>query len=641
MAINLQSPGIKLTESDQVASVGSIGTSTAAAVGAFSWGPIDEATLVTSETDLLSKFGKPTLTNNVDFLSASSYLAYSASQYVVRVAGTGALNADSAGSGTLIKNDDAYLSATLTGAGHWIAKHAGALGNSLKVVICESSAGFDDAAFAPYKGFFDVAPGTSDFVSALGGSNDELHVAVIDEDGKITGVPGTLLEKFESVSKASDARKIDGGTNYYKNVINNTSQYIRWGNHVATVAAKTATVTSVDGASVPADATYTTDAPHTFVVGETVTVAGADTAGYNGTFVITAVGSTTFTVVNAETSATGTFVAGTADVAEQSTNWGTEAAGTTFADGGVASVHVDSLDGGAEGTAVSSSERVTGMEFFANKQNLTVDFLVCGQGDAAVVNAAIVIAEARKDCVAVFSPEYADVVGNAGSEAADVATYVATCTNSTYAVADCNWKYMYDRYNDVYAYVPCAADVAGCMARVDNNSSPWFSPAGYEAGRILNSVRLAWNPVVSERDTLYKLGVNPIFSQPGRGTVLFGDKTFTAKKTAFSRINVRRLFITIEEVIGDSAGDILFDQNTASTRSSFTNIVNSYLRSVQGGRGIDQFRVICDETNNPDSVVQANEFVCDIFVQPISTINFIQINFVSVAGAAGFAEIGG
>jgi len=642
MAINLQSPGIKLTESDQVASVGSIGTSTAAAVGAFSWGPIDEATLVNSETDLLSKFGKPSLTNNVDFLSASSYLAYSASQYVVRVAGTGVLNADSAGSGTLIKNDDAYLSATLTSSGHWIAKHAGVLGNSLKVVICENSTGFADPTFSDFKGFFDVAPGTSDFVAALGGSNDELHVAVIDEDGKITGVPGTLLEKFESVSKASDARKIDGGTNYYKNVINNTSQYIRWANHVETNT-RNATVSAASFDTDHID--YTTTAPHGFLVGETVVVAGVIDSGpssaFDGSFTILSDGftATTFRVTAADP--TVTYVSGGTATVTGSANWGTAAAGTTFADGDGTNVHVESLAGGAEGTAVGSSERVIGMEIFANKQNLTVDFLVCGQGDAAVVNAAVTIAESRKDCVAVFSPLYADVVGNAGSEVTDISTYAASVTNSTYAVADSNWKYAYDRYNDVYVYVPCAADVAGCMARVDNNSAPWFSPAGYESGRILNSVRLAWNPEQSERDTLYKLGVNPIFSQPGRGTVLFGDKTFTQKKTAFSRINVRRLFITIEEVIGDSAGDILFDQNTGATRSSFTNIVNSYLRSVQGGRGITQFRVICDDTNNPDSVVQSNEFVCDIFVQPVNTINFIQINFVSVAGAAGFAEIGG
>ena len=642
MAINLQSPGIKITEADQVTSVGSVGTTTGASVGAFSWGPIDQPTLVTSETDLVSKFGVPSITNNVDFLSASSYLAYSASQYVVRVAGTGVLNADSAGSGTLIKNDDAYLSATLTSSGHWIAKHAGVLGNSLKVVICESATGFEDSSFSDFKGFFDVAPGTSDFATALGGSNDELHVAVIDEDGKITGVPGTLLEKFEAVSKASDARKIDGGTNYYKNVINNTSQYIRWANHVATVAEKTATITD---AVFSVDKVTYTSAAHTLVVGETVVVTGIIDSATGGEFdltgAITAVTSSTFEI--AATGITNTYVSGgLGTVAAQSSNWGNTASGTTFADGGVALVHIDSLGGGAEGDGVGDAERIVGIQLFANKLNLDVDVIICGQGGATVVNAAITIAEARKDCVAVFSPQRADVVNSAGTESTNIAAFADTISaRSTYAVADSNWKYAFDRYNDVYTYVPCNADVAGCIARTDANGEPWFSPAGYQNGRILNSVRLAWNPTEAERDSLYKLGINPIFSQPGRGTVLFGDKTFTQKKTSFSRINVRRLFITIQSIIGDAAGDVLFGQNDAAQRASFSNLVGSYLRTVQGGRGVTDFRVICDGTNNPDSVVNANEFVCDIFVRPIASVNFIQLNFTSVAGAAAFAEIGG
>jgi len=641
MAINLQSPGIKISERDQVTSVGSVGTTTGAAVGAFSWGPLDEATLVTSESDLVKKFGAPTLTNNVDFLSAAAFLSYSASEYVVRVAGTGALNATASGTGQLISNDDAYIGATLTAAGHWVAKHAGVLGNSIKVVICESTAAFDSAEFADYKNFFDVAPGTSDHVSALAGSLDELHVAVIDEDGEITGVPGQLLEKFESVSKASDARKIDGGTNYYKDVINNESMYVRWANHVAAIPEKTAVITD---AVFSVDKVTYTSAAHTLLVGETVVVTGVVDSATGGEFdltgAITVVTSSTFEI--AATGITNTYVSdGLGTVGAQGTNWGTASAGTTFTDGGVATVHVDSLTDGNDGAAVASAEYIAGITLYSNKLNLDVDVIITGQGDATVANKAIEVAELRKDCVAVFSPLRTDVVSNAGSEATDVATFAGTVTASTYGVADSNWKYAYDRYNDTYVYVPCNADVAGCIARVDGNLEPWFSPAGYQNGRILNSVRLAWNPVETERDTLYKLGVNPIFSQPGRGTVLFGDKTFTQKKTSFSRINVRRLFITMESIIGDAGGDVLFDQNDDATRSSFSNIVSAYLRSVQGGRGITDFRVICDATNNPEEVVNANEFVCDIFVRPVASVNFIQLNFTSVAGAAAFAEIGG
>jgi phage tail sheath protein FI len=277
---------------------------------------------------------------------------------------------------------------------------------------------------------------------------------------------------------------------------------------------------------------------------------------------------------------------------------------------------------------------------FANKANINVGVLITGQATATTINSVIALAEARKDCVVVFSPERADVVNNAGGEATDVATFADTVTRSTYAIMDGNWKYQYDKYNDTYVYVPCNADVAGCIARVDLNSAPWFSPAGYANGRILNAVRLAWNPNEAERDALYKTAVNPIFSQPGRGVVLFGDKTFTTKKTSFSRINVRRLFITIQGAIGDTAGDLLFEQNDASTRAGFTDIVSAYLRTVQGNRGITDFRVICDDTNNPEDVVNANEFVADIYVRPIASINFIQLNFVSVRGSAAFAELG-
>jgi hypothetical protein len=563
MAINLQSPGIKITETDKVASVGSTGATTAGVVGAFSWGPVDAATLVTSEFDLVKKFGTPTTSNNVDFLTAAGYLAYSASEYVVRVVGASALNACD-GTALLIKNDDAYETATLTTAGNWVAKYPGVLGNSIKVVTVANAAAYADSTNDAYRSFMDAAPGTSDFAAAVSGAGDELHVLVIDEDGGITGVPGTVLEKFIGVSKASNGRKIDGGSNYFVSVINNGSAYIKFANNPA----------------------------------------------FETTILV---------------------------------NWGVVAAGITFTDGdtGTTDTLVDSMAGGSDGVAVADAQRVIGLGLFANKLNLDIDVLICGQGGSVVADAAIVIAEARKDCVAVFSPGRADVVNNAGSEATAVATWAASISaTSTYGIADSNWKYAFDKYNDTYAFVPCNADVAGCVARVDANSAPWFSPAGYENGRILNSVRLAWNPTETERDSLFKIGVNSILSQPGRGTVLFGDKTFTSKNTSFSRINVRRLFITVQSVVGDAAGDVLFGQNDVAARSGFSDLVTAYLRDVQGGRGISDYRVVCDSTNNPESVENANEFICDIYVRPIASVNFIQLNFVSVDGAAAFAELG-
>lgn len=550
MAINLLSPGVKITESDQVASIAATGATIGGVVGQFRWGPVNKAVLVTGESQLVRDFAAPNSTNAVDFLTAANFLAYSGSEFVVRVANT-ALNATSNANAVItVENDDAYDGATLTTAGLFLAKYPGALGNSLLVSVCE-----DEAAFAgwEYASAFDAAPGTSDYVDARGGADDEIHVIVVDEDGEITGVAGTILEKFSAVSKASDARGIEGGTNFYKNVINDTSKYILWANH------------PVGG------------------------------------------------------------------------NWG-GASTTTFTNGG-GDFEV-SLAGGSDGAALTDGDRTSGYDLFANKLNIDVGVLIAGVATTATINAIIAIAEARKDCVVVFSPERADVVNNAGDEATDIAAFAETITRSTYAIMDGNWKYQYDKYNDTYVYVPCNADVAGCIARVDQNSAPWFSPAGYANGRILNTVRLAWNPTEAERDTLYKTSVNPIFSQPGRGVVLFGDKTFTTKKTSFSRINVRRLFITIQKSIGDTAGDLLFEQNDAGTRAGFVDIVSAFLRTVQGNRGITDFRVICDETNNPEDTVNANEFVADIFVRPIASINFIQLNFVSVRGSAAFAELG-
>jgi phage tail sheath protein FI len=253
----------------------------------------------------------------------------------------------------------------------------------------------------------------------------------------------------------------------------------------------------------------------------------------------------------------------------------------------------------------------------------------------------IAIAEYRKDLMVTFSPEFDDVVNNAGGETDAVNTFANTITRSNYAIMDSGWKYQYNKYADNYVWVPLNADVAGCLARVDQERASWFSPAGYAQGRILNAVKLAWNPDQNARDALYKNAVNPVINQPGRGTILFGDKTFTTRPGSFSRINVRRLFITLEKSIGALAADLLFEQNDDATRAGFVNTVEPYLRSVVAQRGIAQFVVVCNETNNPEDIVNANSFVADIYVRPVSSINFIQLNFVSVAGAAQFAAIGG
>jgi hypothetical protein len=627
MAISLISPGIKITETDLVSSSQSVASTIGAFSGQFRWGPIEKAKIVTSETELVNSFGKPNATNVVDFLSAANFLNYSAPLHIVRVANT-ALNSTAeantgsgtAGTGTLIKNDDVYLNTASFDVGPWTAKYAGALGNSIKVSTCPSSAAWESALTGTftvaagsaqvvgagsaantelvvgdvlvlggrsikvsaitntthltlesahltgasgasatrrweYYSEFDAAPTTTTFGASKGATNDEMHVAVVDRLGDITGTPGTVLEKFASLSKGSDARGDNGGSNYYKNVINDTSAYVWWTDH--------------------------------------------DNAG---------------------------------------ANWGNALAGTTYT--AVSLPKNYSLAGGSDGSALSDGDRVTGYLVFANKDEVPASLIITGQATATVVNRVIAdVAEVRKDTVVCVSPTRASVVNNAGSEVSSISTWAGTITRSTYVVADSGWKYQYDKYNDTYVYVPLNSDVAGAMARNDLNRDPWLSPAGAVNGRILNLVRLAFNPSQADRDALYKLSVNPVVTQVGRGTYLFGDKTFTTKNTSLNRINVRRLFIELQNTIGAAAENVLFDQNDAITRNGFVNLVVPYLRSVQARRGITAFRVVCDSTNNPEDVVNSNEFICDIFVQPVRSVNFIQLNFVSVRGSATFTEI--
>jgi hypothetical protein len=631
MAISLISPGIKITEQDLVASRQVTVSTSGGFAGQFRWGPIEYPTLVTSETDLVAQFGKPNATNIVDFLSAANYLGYSNQLFVVRTANT-PLNATAeattgsgtSGIGVLVKNIDVYLNTASFNVGPWIAKYAGALGNSLKVSICPSANAWSSSltgtftvaaggtlvigsgaaanteltigdyvtlnsrtlrvsntinanAFSlstahltgatgasatrrwEYYSEFDSAPGTSTMAGVQGATNDELHIAIVDEEGDITGVPGTVLEKYAYLSKGSNAKSDNGGTNYYKTVINDRSKYIWWGAH--------------------------------------------DAAG---------------------------------------TNWGnafvTSGAGVTYT--AVSKPKTYSLAGGADSNTIQDGDRITSYTKLSNKQEIPVSLIIAGQSNASVVNRIISdVAETRKDIITCISPLRSNVVNNPGAEATSILTWADTITRSTYVVADSGWKYQYDKYNDAYAYVPLNADVAGIIARNDTLRDPWLSPAGYTNGGIQNLVRLAYNPGQEDRDALYKSAVNPIFTQVGRGTVLFGDKTFTTKPVSTNRLNVRKLFIEIQKTISDAANSVLFDQNDEQTRTAFINLIIPYLRSVQARRGIIEFSVICDERNNPPSVVNNSEFVCDIYIQPIRSVNFVQLNFVSVAGSVEFTEV--
>ena len=562
MAFQL-SPGVLVTEKDLTSIVPQVATTAGGFTGAFQWGPVLEVVTVDSENTLVDRFGKPNDTVFKSFFTAANFLSYGNNLQVIRVVDQStARNAKSnaAATAVIIRNEDHYTSSYSGGegsVGEWAAKYPGALGNSLKVSMCDANT-FSGWTYASS---FDATPSTSDYVSGKGGSMDEVHVVVVDADGTWTGTAGTVLEKFPFASKASDAKNSDGTSNYYRDVVNSTSKYIWWMDHNANVTAS-----------------------------------------------------------------------GTA--------WGSSANASTFANLTSTGNVVHTLTGGVSGDSVSSSNIQGGMTVFGNEELYDISLMPIGEAVTADVNWAIAIAEGRKDMVVFASPELSDVVNNSGSEASAVTGFRDTLTASSYAVLDSGWKYQYDRYNDKYRWVPLNGDTAGLAARTDFIADPWFSPAGFTRGQIKNVVKLAYSPNKTDRDTLYKKGVNPVVSFPGNGTVLFGDKTLLAKPSAFDRINVRRLFIVLEKAIATAAKFQLFEFNDAFTRAQFRNLVEPFLRNVQGRRGITDFKVVCDETNNTGEVIDRNEFIADIFVKPARSINFIQLNFIATRSGISFEEVG-
>ena len=500
------SPGINISEIDLTTVIPSVASSIGAIAGKFAWGPVNEVVTISNEVRLVEIFGKPNNDNYEYWFSAANFLAYSNNLKVVRASGSGT----AAATGTYFK-----------------AKYPGVLGNSLRVEAVAT----DEFSTWTYNKQFTNPPST-----------DELHIIVIDEDGVISGTPGTLLEKFAFVSTSESAKSFDGSSNYYANVLETRSRYIL----------------------------------------------SADEFSWNS-----------------------------------------------------AIIFEESLDLGSDGT-ISAGNIQTAYDLFENSDSVDISLLISGPANQTVANHLIDnIAEVRKDCIVFVSPEKADVVNSFGTEATNILSYRNSLTSSSYAVMDSGWKYQYDKYNDVYRWVPLNADIAGLCARTDLETDPWFSPAGLRRGVVKNVVKLAWNPTKADRDDLYLKGVNSVVSFPGEGTVLFGDKTLLNRPSAFDRINVRRLFIVLEKSISLASRSTLFEFNDQFTRAQFVNLVEPYLRDVQGRRGITDFRVVCDETNNTPEVIDRNEFIGDIYIKPSRSVNYIQLNFIAVRTGVSFEEIVG
>ena len=560
MAFQL-SPGVLVTEKDLTNVVPAVSSSAGGYVGYFLWGPVNEIQTVSSENQLVREFGKPTSTTTVHFHTAANFLGYGNNLQLVRAVGTAARNAVWTGTALKIDNQDVYDASYASGeasVGPFAAKFPGALGNGLIVTICDAG-GWEDWSVngLDLTGQFDGPPTTSAYVDAQNGSDDEMHIAVIDANGQFSGVRNTVLEKFPFVSKASDAKNSDGSSNYYKNVLNAQSKYVWWMDHPS-----------------------------------------------------------------------------------GGTNWGTRAEAQEFdiLDAAIG----DFLQGGVD-AAPAAGDIQTGYDLFANKELVDVSLLLTGNHAVAVAQHVIdnVVLD-RLDCVVFLSPPLAAVQNNAGDEATDIVTYRnSTLDRSTsYAVMDSGWKVQYDKYNDSYINIPLNADTAGLCARTDQTNDPWWSPAGFNRGAIKNCVKLLYSPNQTDRDTLYKNGINPVVSFPGQGVVLYGDKTLLAKPSAFDRINVRRLFIVLEKAIATAAKFQLFEFNDVFTRAQFKSLVEPFLRDVRGRRGIYDFRVVCDETNNTGEVIDRNEFVADIYIKPAKSINFIYLNFIATRTSVSFEEVG-
>ena len=636
------SPGVLVQERDLTRIIPAVSTSIGAVAGEFRKGPLDEIVSISSENDLVDTFGEPDSNNFEVFFSAANFLQYSNSLRVVRAAQTNLVNATTTGCGLQIKNTTHYQDNYADGSGvvgTFAARTAGAHGNTLLVSTCPSATAYEEegattvndgstavgdttitvtdgtqlnvgdiisfsttAATNDYDDghqyritniathdltivqkdsgsggllttitnganvrrrwrYYDsvgTGPGTSPFVSDRSGSGDELHVVVVDEDGDVTGVPGQVLETFEKLSKAADAKTPQGDTNYYPDVLYAKSQHVYWMDH--------------------------------------------NTSG---------------------------------------TNWGSNASGTTFT--AVDTPTLESLSGGADGSSVTTGQKKTAYEKFQDAETVDVGLIIAGSGDGTHVENLITIAEIRKDAVVFASPERADVVNVSNSETQkdNVIDFFNSRSSSSYCVFDSGYKYMYDKYNDVYRFVPLNGDIAGLAARTDLVADSWFSPAGFNRGNVRGAVKLAFNPSKSQRDELYMKRINPVCTFPGQGTVLFGDKTALSSPSAFDRINVRRLFITLEKAISTASKFQLFEFNDEFTRANFRAIVEPFLREVQGRRGITDFLVVCDNTNNTGDVIDRNEFVAEIFVKPNRSINFIKLQFVATRTGVAFEEVAG
>jgi hypothetical protein len=603
---------------------------------------MDEVTSISSEKELVETFGKPDSTTFEYFFSAASFLQYSSSLRVVRTANSGSKNAVVSGTALQIKNTDHYQNGDGTtgpyntgsaNVGEWAARTAGAWGNSLSVSVCPSAAAYEMAAKTTVD---DASTAVGDTTIVLASGSDFAVGDIVNfaeaggHEYRVTAVNSATL---------TFVRHPSGTGGLHTAVANGAAVRRRWRYYdLVDVAPGTSTYTSSRSGSgdelhivvIDEDGGITGNAGEVLEVYSNVSKASdAKTSQGDSNYYADVIYNKSQYIYWMDHVATGS-------------NWGSTATGTTFT--ALSLPFTRSLISGADGSAASNAELKTAYEKYADGDTVDVNLIIAGAGDATHIDNLITIAENRKDAVVFASPERSDVVNvtNSTTQTSNVKGFFDGIRSSSYIVFDSGYKYTYDKYNDVFRYVPLNGDTAGLAARTDLIADSWFSPAGFNRGVLRGVVKLAYNPNKTQRDELYRARVNPVVTMPGQGTILFGDKTGLSTPSAFDRINVRRLFITLEKAISTASKFQLFEFNDEFTRAQFRNIVEPFLRDVQGRRGITDFSVVCDETNNsPDLVVDRNEFRADIFVKPNRSINFIQLQFVATRSGAAFEEVVG
>ena len=665
----LVSPGVQVNEVDLTNVVPAVATSIGAIAGAFEKGPVSTIVNISSEEELVEIFGKPQGSSNQfeTFFSAANFLKYTDSLKVVR-AESALVNAG-ANSGVLIRDLDHYDASFSTGQGsngEWTARTAGTWGNSLRVEICPSATAYEqDLSTNNLVNQADVAVGDT---------------TIVVDDADASGYAFNVGDLISFYSDTANTVSVDDFNEYQVTAINTSTNAltVRLKDDPAGAGLQTAIpndskikrrwkyADQFSGA--PGTSDYNTnngrgsgDELHVIVADGTGDITGydTDTAGNRAKGVIEAFGNMSKNsgakgpqgdsiyyadVIRAKSN----FIYWTDHISAGS-NWGTDTTSTYTA---VDTITIDELTGGTDDYALTAGEIEVAYDKFKDTESEDINLVIGGSssivadtstGHDTHVTMITSLVEGRKDCVGFVSPYRSATVGvtTSSKQASNVRVAADLCPSSSYMVFDSGYMYMYDKYNDAYRFVPLNGSVAGLCANTDQVADAWFSPAGYTRGTVRGAIKLSFNPDKADRDILYQARVNPVVNFPGQGVTLFGDKTAQTKPSAFDRINVRRLFLVLEKAIATAAKFQLFEFNDEFTRAQFRSLIEPFLRDVQGRRGITDFLVKCDASNNTGSVIDRNEFVADIFVKPARSINFITLNFVATRTGVAFSEVGG